>query len=66
MTLASLIGGPPGDDDWLAVGTSMFAVDTLVHNVLARTGVLAAFEAAHSYGWGGPPPAKWSALWYGF
>ena len=28
----------------------MIAVDTLVHNVLARTGVLAAFEAEYHYG----------------
>ena len=28
----------------------MVAVSTLVHNVLARTGVLAAIEANHRYG----------------
>ncbi len=51
MMLATLlIGGRKGDDDWLQVGASMIAVDTLVHNFLTRTGVLTAFGADHAYG----------------
>jgi heme exporter protein D len=48
VTLSGLlIRGRPGDDIWLAVGASMIAVDTLVHNVLARADVLAAFRGEH-------------------
>jgi hypothetical protein len=35
---------------WLEVGGSMIAVDTLVHNFLHRTGILAGFRADHAYG----------------
>jgi hypothetical protein len=35
---------------WQEVGASMIAIDTLVHNFLVRTGILARFEANHSYG----------------
>ena len=35
---------------WLQVGVHLIAVDTLVHNFLHRTGILARFKAAHPYG----------------
>jgi hypothetical protein len=35
---------------WFTVGTSLIAVDTLVHNFLHRTGILARFSADHPYG----------------
>ena len=35
---------------WHEVGASMIAIDTLVHNFLVRTGILARFDADHSYG----------------
>jgi hypothetical protein len=35
---------------WFAVGTSLIAVDTLVHNFLHRTGILGRFSADHPYG----------------
>jgi hypothetical protein len=34
----------------LEVGVHLIAVDTLVHNFLHRTGILARFKAAHPYG----------------
>ncbi|MEW6450047.1 MAG: hypothetical protein AB1490_05325 [Pseudomonadota bacterium] len=36
--------------DWLEIGASMIAIDTLVHNFLDRTGILYRFDARHSYG----------------
>jgi hypothetical protein len=35
---------------WFEVGTSLIAVDTLVHNFLHRTGILRRFSADHPYG----------------
>jgi hypothetical protein len=35
---------------WTEVGGSMIAVDSLVHNFLHRTGILARFNANHPYG----------------
>jgi hypothetical protein len=35
---------------WFAAGTSLIAVDTLVHNFLHRTGILRRFSADHPYG----------------
>ena len=35
---------------WLEVGMQLIAVDTLVHNFLHRTGILARFKASHPYG----------------
>jgi hypothetical protein len=35
---------------WLEVGASFVVVDTLVHNFLHRTGILAQFGADHAYG----------------
>jgi hypothetical protein len=45
-----LMGGRPSRPDWIAVGRSLIAVDTLVHNFLHRTGILAAYGCNHPYG----------------
>lgn len=51
MTLSCiLLTAPPGYEVWRDVGGSMIAVDTLVHNFLHRTGILARFAAEHCYG----------------
>jgi hypothetical protein len=45
-----LIGGATDRPRWVEVGSAMIAVDTLVHNFLHRTGILARFDADHPYG----------------
>ncbi len=45
-----LIGAGAVRPNWLEVGVHLIAVDTLVHNFLHRTGILARFNAAHRYG----------------
>ncbi len=45
-----LIGAGDVRPNWLEVGVHLIAVDTLVHNFLHRTGILAQFKAAHPYG----------------
>ena len=51
MTLSCiLLAAPKRLHLWHDVGASMIAIDTLVHNFLVRTGILAKFEANHSYG----------------
>jgi hypothetical protein len=45
-----LLGAPKKMDLWTEVGGSMIAIDTLVHNFLHRTGILARFSADHAYG----------------
>jgi hypothetical protein len=51
MALSALFLGAPGRRRrWREVGGSMIAVDTLVHNFLHRTGILAGFRADHAYG----------------
>jgi hypothetical protein len=45
-----LLAAPKRQRLWHEVGASMIAIDTLVHNFLVRTGILARFEADHSYG----------------
>ena len=45
-----LIGGASGRPAWLEVGAGMIVVDTLVHNFLARTGILHRHQANHLYG----------------
>jgi hypothetical protein len=51
MTLSCiLLAAPPGYEVWRDVGGGMIAVDTLVHNFLHRTGILARFDADHGYG----------------
>jgi hypothetical protein len=51
MALASLLlGADRRRPLWAEAGTAMIAVDTLVHNFLHRTGILARLDAAHPYG----------------
>jgi hypothetical protein len=51
MTLSSvLIAAPEARPGWFEAGSHMIVVDSLVHNFLHRTGVLAALGAAHLYG----------------
>jgi hypothetical protein len=51
MTLSCiLLAAPKRLHRWRQVGASMIAIDTLVHNFLVRTGILARFDANHSYG----------------
>jgi hypothetical protein len=53
MTLSCvLLAAPRGYETWREVGATMIAIDTLVHNFLHRTGVLARFGADHVYGAG--------------
>jgi hypothetical protein len=47
---ALLLGTPEKMVLWTEVGGSMIAIDTLVHNFLHRTGILARFNANHLYG----------------
>jgi hypothetical protein len=47
-----LIGAADIRPKWLEVGVQLIAVDTLVHNFLHRTGILARLKAAHPYGLG--------------
>jgi hypothetical protein len=47
---ALLLGAPKKMGLWTEVGGSMIAIDTLVHNFLHRTGILARFNANHLYG----------------
>jgi hypothetical protein len=47
---ALLLGAPKKMVLWAEVGGSMIAIDTLVHNFLHRTGILARFNANHLYG----------------
>jgi hypothetical protein len=51
MALSSLLlGAPKRMVRWIEVGGAMIAIDTLVHNFLHRTGILARFNGNHSYG----------------
>ena len=51
MALSSLLLGAPKQLRlWREVGAGMIAVDTFVHNFLARTGILHRSGAAHAYG----------------
>jgi hypothetical protein len=45
-----LLGAPKKMVRWIEVGGSMIAIDTLVHNFLHRTGILARFNANHLSG----------------
>jgi hypothetical protein len=45
-----LIGADPKRSRWVEAGASMVAVDTLVHNFMARTGILARTDAGHPFG----------------
>ena len=51
MALSSLLlGAPKKMVLWIEVGGRLIAIDTLVHNFLHRTGILARFNANHLYG----------------
>jgi hypothetical protein len=51
MALSALpLGAPKKMVLWTEVGGSMIAIDTLVHNFLHRTGILARLNACHLYG----------------
>ena len=51
MTFAVLLmTGDPRRPDWGKVGRSLVAIDSLVHNFLHRTGILAAYDRQHPYG----------------
>lgn len=51
MTFADLlIGGDPGRLRWVDAGSSMIAIDTLMHNFLSRTGIHHRLGAEHHYG----------------
>ena len=51
MTLSSLLMADRlKRPDWFAVGSEMIVVDRLVHNFLARSGILKRFDADHPYG----------------
>jgi hypothetical protein len=63
MALSSiLLADPEERPHWLAVGGSMIAIDTLVHNFLHRTGILARFDAEHAFGAGCYRPGTCAAL----
>ena len=51
MALAALLMGAGANRPrWFEVGASFIVVDTLVHNFLHRTGILARLGASHPYG----------------
>jgi hypothetical protein len=45
-----LLAAPKNMRLWAEVGVGMIAIDTLVHNLLHRTGILHRFNADHHYG----------------
>lgn len=45
-----LLAADPDRKRWVAAGAAMTAIDSLVHSFLVRTGILARFDAEHSYG----------------
>src|SRR5450631_4405420 len=51
MTLAGiLLAAPVSKPHWLEVGSSMIAIDTLVHNFFSRTGITSRLGVSHAYG----------------
>ena len=63
MTLADLlIGADPNRSLWVLAGRHMIAVDTLIHNLLHRTGTLAQCDAEHAYGPGCYAPQGCAAI----
>ncbi|WP_197090896.1 hypothetical protein [Bradyrhizobium sp. LTSP849] len=51
MTLSSiLLGASSGRPHWFQAGVDMIAIDTLVHNFMHRTGILAESGRPHTYG----------------
>lgn len=45
-----LLAAPPRWRNWRRLGSALVVIDTLVHNNLTRTGVLARHGSAHAYG----------------
>jgi hypothetical protein len=45
-----LLAAPEARPAWFEVGKNMIVIDTLVHNLLHRTGILDDFDANHGYG----------------
>ena len=45
-----LLGAGRGKPFWIEAGAALIAIDTLVHNFLARTGILSRANADHPYG----------------
>lgn len=52
MALSDLLLANGRNKKWVAVGYSMVAIDSLVHNFFHRTGSLKAFGSEHKYGSG--------------
>ena len=52
MMLSTILmaADPKRSPDWVMVGRSMVAIDSLVHNFLHRTGILTAYAREHPYG----------------
>lgn len=63
MTLSALLLGASKDRPlWFNAGKSMIAIDTLIHNFLHRTGILASSGASHGYGVGCYAPGGCAAI----
>jgi hypothetical protein len=63
MTLADLLIGADLDRSlWVLAGQHMIAIDTLIHNLLHRTGTLAHCDAEHAYGPGCYAPQGCAAI----
>ena len=45
-----LLAGDASRDTWVSAGSQVVVVDTLVHNLLIRSGILRRFRAEHAYG----------------
>jgi len=53
MSMATLLlGADPERAEWIEAGGRMIAVDSLVHNLMHRTGILQFMKARHEYGEG--------------
>jgi hypothetical protein len=51
MSFANLLmAGDPDRERWVAAGSAMIAVDSLVHNWMWRSGILQELSAEHAYG----------------
>ncbi len=63
MALADLLlGAGEGKERWMVAGTGMVAIDSLVHNWMARTGILRDLSADHLYGPGCYRPGGCAAI----
>lgn len=45
-----LMAAPEGRRHWFEVGSSLVAVDSLIHNLFHRTGIMARWNSEHAYG----------------